>query len=350
MKLKSIALAALSSVLVFAAGCGQQDTASSNGSNNSNSSGEFKIVYAHSAAETSNTHKTGVKFKEELEKRSNGKIKVDVFSQYAGDREILESMQRGDIGMTVSSTAPLVLFNKTLAVFDLPFLFPSKETPEKSMEAVYQVLDSAESQSLLNSLDEVGLKGLGFMGLGFREVTSNKEVQKLEDLEGLKIRTMENKYHLATWEALGANPTPISFSELFTAIEQGTVDAQENPYEIINTSKFYEVQKYLIHTDHIFNTTALTISKKVYDSIPADQKADFEEAVKETVTYSRNLAMTDAKAHLENIEKNGTKVINLTNDEKQKMIDATQPVWEQIKQDVGEEVVNNMVKAVESVQ
>lgn len=353
MKNKAILMLFSVCLLVLSAACGQGGSNPNSGSPNASGGAgkeEFKIIYAHSTADSSNTHKTGLKFKEEMEKRSEGRVKVDVFAQYAGDREVLEAMQRGNVGMTVTSTAPVVLFDPKIAVFDLPFLFPTKETPEESMANVFKVLDTPQVQQLLASLENQGLKGLAFMGLGFRELTSNKPVAKFEDLSGLKIRTQENKYHLAAWKALGANPTPIAFNELFTALEQKTVDAQENPYEIISTSKFYEVQKYLTQTDHIFNTTLFAISKKVYDKLPEDLRPAFEEAVQATVEYSRKAAIDDASKNLANIEAGGTEIISLSVEEKEKFKAATESVWTTIKKDVGEDIVNGIVEAVQKAQ
>jgi len=209
---------------------------------------EYTLQLAGAYPSTGNTPRAFVtqKIKEMIEQRSNGKIKVEVYldNQLGGDREILEGCQVGGIAMVSQTTAPQVTFIPELAVFDIPMLFDNLDLARK-------VLSGPFRQKLEPLYEKAGLKLLLFEPIYYRETTTNKPIKTINDFKGIKFRTMENKYHMAFWKALGANPTPLNFSELYIALQQGIVDAQENPYEIVWSSKFYEVQKYLVNTHHI---------------------------------------------------------------------------------------------------
>lgn len=314
--------------------------------------GSITIRFAHCASDKSITNLAALFLKEDVEKKSNGRIKIEIFPNgvLGGDRELIEAMQRGENGLNITSTAPIVNFEPKLAVFDIPFLFPSMGTPEKTMKAVYYIYDSKPAQELLTTLESSGIIGIDYMGYGFRELTANKPIQKLEDLKGLKVRTMENKYHLALWEALGANPTPMSFNELYTALEQGTVDAQENPYELIYTMKFYEVQDYIINTDHINNTVIFEMSKKVYDSVPDDLKPILDESLRATVVWERETILNTISERVKQLEQAGAKIINLSSEEKQRFVDAAKTVEDDIASEIGWEIVDAMKKVAEEAK
>ena len=179
------------------------------------------------------------RFAEEVERLSDGKMRIQVYpnSIVGGDRELLESCKDGDIPFVVQNTAPQVTFLPDIAVFDMPCLFDS----------IDGVREHIDNEDFMKQVQEVYKKGgyelLGYADQGFRVMTTNRAVHTVEDFKGQKIRTMENPYHLRFWKALGANPTPMTFSEVYIGLQQGTIDAQENPYEVIVSNRLYEQQK-----------------------------------------------------------------------------------------------------------
>ena len=175
------------------------------------------------------------KFAEEVERLSGGSMKISVYpnSVLGGDRELLESCKDGDIPFVVQNTAPQVTFMKDTAVFDMPALF-------ETIDEVREHVDNPEFMELMQQVyRDGGYELLGYADQGFRVMTTNKKVENLSDFKGQKIRTMENSYHMAYWKNLGASPTPMTFSEVYIGLQQGTIDAQENPYEVIVSNKLY---------------------------------------------------------------------------------------------------------------
>ena len=182
------------------------------------------------------------KFAEEVDRLSDGKMKIQVYpnSVLGGDRELLESCYDGDIPFVVQNTAPQVNFILETAVFDAPCAF-------ETLTEVRQTVDDPEFLDLMKAAyEKAGYELLGYSDQGFRVMSTNKKVETIDDFKGQKIRTMENAYHLQFWKQMGANPTPMSFSEVYIGLQQGTIDAQENAYEIIVSAKLYEQQKYMI--------------------------------------------------------------------------------------------------------
>ena len=225
-----------------------------------------------------------LRFKELVEERSKGDIVINVFPNGqlgTGERDLLEGLQLGTVEMYFGSTGPMAGFEKRFLLFDFPFLFKNKEH-------VYAVLDGEIGTYILGLLDKLGIKGLGWAENGFRNFTNSKRsIHTPEDVTGLKLRTMENKAHMAMWRVLKADPTPMAFSELFTALQQGTIDGQENPIPIIYTSKFYEVQKHLALTRHVFSPSFIAMAKPIFDSLPPEYQEIVLTSAKDAVLYER---------------------------------------------------------------
>jgi tripartite ATP-independent transporter DctP family solute receptor len=262
------------------------------------------------------------KFKEELNKRVDT-IDVQLYanSQLGDDRSMMEGLQLGTQEGTCPSTAPIVGFKEEFKVFDFPFLFPDEAAADK-------VLDGPIGQELLDSLSDVGIKGLVYWENGFRNLTNRDvPVRTPEDMKGLKIRTMENPVHLAAFRALGANPTPMAFGELFTALQQKTVDGQENPIATIYYNKFYEVQGYTTLTKHVYSPFVFMISQKFWDdSTPEEQKAIME-ASKIARDYERKLNREANESLAIELEKEGMTVIKLTPEEQKAFMDKAQTIY-----------------------
>jgi tripartite ATP-independent transporter DctP family solute receptor len=285
------------------------------------------------------------KIKELIETKSGGKIKVQVYldNQLGGDREILEGCQLGDIAMVSQTTAPQVGFIPELAIFDIPMLYENLDVSRKALSGPFR-------EKLAKWYEKAGLKLLLFEPIYYRETTTSKPIKAVSDFNGVKIRTMENKYHMAFWKALGANPTPLNFAELYVALQQGTVDAQENPYEIIWSSKFYEVQKYLVNTHHIAFILSINMNKNIYDGMPEEYKALINESMKETADYLFEQAKAKNDEMLESLKKTGMNIVDPDPALQAELKKAAAETEKMIRADVGNEVVDEVLKAAEEAK
>ncbi|TDO95187.1 tripartite ATP-independent transporter DctP family solute receptor [Halanaerobium saccharolyticum] len=284
-------------------------------------------------------------FKKLVEKNSDGQIKVNLYhsSQLGDDREMMEALQMGVQEMTAPSTAPIAPFVNGFKVFDLPFLFPTHEAAD-------YVLDGPVGQGLLKELEDIGIVGLAFWENGYRQLTNSvRAVKTPADVEGLKVRTMENPMHLAAWREMGANPTPMAFGELFSAMQQGVVDGQENPWGTIYLQNFYEVQKFTTNTGHVYSPFVLMISKQFYDKLPSDLQDVVYEAAQEAKVHNRK---TNRKMNAEYLEKlkDVMNVTILTPEQKAAFQEAVQPVYDQFKEEIGAELVEEVQAQVKEFQ
>lgn len=270
------------------------------------------IKVGHGAPEADAMHKGWVKFKEVLEAETGGRYQVEIFpnQKLGGDRELVEACQLGDVTMTSPSGSPLAAFVPDLYVLDIPFSF-------RDRAQIWAALDGELGAVLSRSIAKANLKNLGWWENGFRNLSNSKgPVRKPEDLDGLKIRTMENTVHLKAWKALGANPTPMAFGEVFTALQQGTVDGQENPYSLIYIAKFYEVQKYLSSTQHIFTPYVPVINAEFWEDLSEADRAAFMKAAEAAEVHQREAAKEISEASLAKIREAGVEVVDLTGEER----------------------------------
>lgn len=281
------------------------------------------------------------KFKEIVEKETNGAIKVEVFTDgvLGDDRRTLEGIQLGSIQGTTATTGAISAFSPTIAVFDLPFLF-------KDTATAYKVLDGPIGQEMLDSLAEQKFIGLCYWENGIRHLTnSRREVTTLEDINGLKIRTLESPIHVDIWRSLGANPTPMSMSQLYTALEQKVVDGQENPLGNIQTNKFEEVQKYVTLTGHIYAASPFMVSKVFWDTLNDQEKAIIKKAALEARDYQRKLNAEEDVTATKYLISKGMKISELKPGEKEKMQEAVKSVYEKQKPILGEALVDKVIAA-----
>ena len=206
------------------------------------------------------------KFAEEVYELSDGQMVIQVYpnSVLGGDRELLESCKDGDIPFIVQNTAPQVTFLPDVAIFDMPCLFST----------IDDVREKVDNPEFMDKISEVYVEGgyqlLGYADQGFRVMTTNSPVYSLSDFKGQKIRTMENSYHLAFWKCLSASPTPMTFSEVYIGLQQGTIDAQENPYEVIVSNRLYEQQDYVVETNHLPHLISLVASDEFMNTLTPD--------------------------------------------------------------------------------
>ena len=276
------------------------------------------------------------KFADEVSRLSDGKMKIEVYpnSTLGGDRELLESCKDGDIPFVVQNTAPQVTFLPDTAVFDLPSAF---STIEEAREAV----DNPEFyQKMEKVYEDGGYKLLGYADQGFRVMSTNTEIRDISDFKGQKIRTMENSYHLDFWKDLGANPTPMTFSEVYIGLQQGTIDAQENPYEVIVSSKLYEQQDYVVETNHLPHYISLIVSDEFYKDLPEDQQKIITEAAETAKEYARQASDDRIEDRIKTIEDSGTKIIRLSDETKEQIRDAASDIYDEIEDEVSKELVD----------
>lgn len=263
-------------------------------------------------------------FKKELEEKSNGRFDVRIYPNavLGGDRQNVESTVLGYLTGCLPGSAVLSGFDPQFMVSDLPFIF-------KTREAAFKAYDNELGDTLNEKIHELGLVNMGFNQTGYRYITTNnRPIKKPEDLKGLSIRTMENPIHIAAFREWGANPTPMSFSELFTALQQGAVDAQENPALLIMTSRFYEVQDTISLTGHVFSTGVFLVNEDFYKSLsPSDRKL-FDEASKNYIKKSREDVEKQEQELLTEAKEKGMNVVELTPEEKDVFVKDAQSVYD----------------------
>ncbi|AET69716.1 tripartite ATP-independent periplasmic transporter solute receptor, DctP family [Desulfosporosinus orientis DSM 765] len=314
-------------------GCGGEKPAASTGSDQT-----ITIKVGHVLA-PDHPYTIGLKkFGELVEQKTQGKVKVEVFhsSQLGNERDMIEALQLGTQQMALVSTAPLASFTKEFLVFDLPFIFNDSQSAHK-------VLDGEIGQGILNSLESQGIIGLSYWENGFRHVTNNtRPINKPEDLKGLKIRLMENPIHMDTFRTMGADPTPMAFGELFTALQQGTIDGQENPIPIIWTSKFYEVQKQLSLTGHFYAAAPLLVSKTFFDGLAPEYQNAIKEASIEARDYERDLIAQQETEFLGKLKDQGVNVIEV---DKSLFKEAVKPVYSKYEGEIGKDLIDKVISA-----
>jgi tripartite ATP-independent transporter DctP family solute receptor len=287
-----------------------------------------------------------LKFKEIVEQETNGAIKVETYhsGQLGDDRTMMEALQLGTQEVTIPSTAPIANFVPQFSIFDFPFIFPNEQVAD-------QVLDGAVGQELLDMLPAQNLIGLAYWENGFRNLTNNtRAVASVEDFNGLKIRTMENQVHLEAFRALGANPTPMAFTELFTAMQQGTVDGQENPIATIYLQKFYEVQEHVSLTNHVYSPFVFLISKKFWDESTPEEQEILRNAAEQARDEERKLNREANAQYLDELKAAGMTVTEVTPENLEKMRATVQPVLGQFEEKIGKDLVQRVYDAIKEAK
>lgn len=282
-----------------------------------------------------------MKFAEEVTKETGGAVKVELYTDavLGDDKRTIEGMQIGSIQGVTASVGAIGGFNKDISAFSLPYLFVDRPT-------AYKVLDGAVGTELLNGLTKSGFIGLVYMENGIRHLTNNKkEVTTLEDIKGLKIRTLESQIHVDIWRALGANPSPMSFSQLYTALEQKVVDGQENPLGNVLTNKFDEVQKYLTLTGHVYDASPLMISNKFWDTLSDKEKEGVKKAAITARDWQRKAAEQEDIDSTKALTEKGMKISELKAGEKEKMQVALKPVYDKYKTEYSAGLVDKILNA-----
>jgi tripartite ATP-independent transporter DctP family solute receptor len=275
------------------------------------------------------------KFGEIVEKKSGGKLKVQVFPSgtLGSDQANVSSLQGGTLEMASMNSGIFASIVKDFAIYDFPFLFGNPKEADA-------VVDGAFGQGLHKKLEEKGLVGLGYYELGFRQITNSKRpIAKVEDVAGLKLRVIPNPINVDWVKALGANPTPLPFPEVYAALEQKAIDGQENPVATIKGAKLYEVQKYMTLTNHQYNPQSIVVSKKFWDTLSAAEQKVLQEAAQESATYQRTQSRAMLQSGLEDLKKAGMQVNELPAAEVAKLREKMKPVIDKHAANVGEGTV-----------
>jgi len=308
----------------------------------SNGQQEDKTVVLKIATGINEAHPTFqgcVKFGELIEAKLPVDVQMYGNAQLGDDVKVTEQVSMGILEMCTTSSSPIVGLAPKFQVLDLPFLFQSAESSDK-------VLDGEIGKELSNSLKDKGIIVIAYFDGGFRQLTNSKRSVVIPaDLDGLKIRTMENEIHLAAWKALGAKPTPMPFSEVFTAMQQKTIDGQENPVSIISSQKFYEVQDYMTLTSHVWQPHMLLMSKAVFDNFSKEDQKIILDAGMEATLYQRKLTRDLNDEYIAELEKSGMTVTRLTPEQHRLFQQKVQPVYAQYEDKIGKDFIEQ-VKSV----
>ncbi|NEU30467.1 TRAP transporter substrate-binding protein [bacterium LRH843] len=343
MKTKLFSVLLVLSLFLAACGGGNSAPASSGGDESASkgeekqeqSSGEKRIIRVSNGINDKHpAYEASLKFKELVESASDD-LEVEVYhsGQIADDRSAIEMLQFGTLDIVVTSTSPLANFIPEYAVFDLPFTI---QTPEQADA----LLDGPFGEKMFGLLEAQNLVGIAWWENGFRNVTNNvRAIQTVEDLKGMKLRTMESEIHLDAWKALGANPTPMAFTELFSAMQQGTVDGQENPYPTIDLSQFGEVQEHVSNTNHVYTPFLFLFSKSIWDELTPEQQTVIQEAGREAGLYNRERSREVATESLERLKETMT-YTEITPEEHARFQEAVKPVIEKHSEIIGKEIVD----------
>lgn len=263
------------------------------------------IKLAHVVNEKDGFHIAALKFKELVEQRTKGMVKVEIHpnASLGDERTLIEGMQLGTVQMGVITNGPVANFLPELAAFEMPFLFAS---PAEA----YKVLDGPVGQKVLDKLDAINLKGLAYAERGFRNLTNSKKpVKSPADMAGLKIRVMENPVYIDTFKTLGANAVPMAWTEALTALQQGTIDGQENPVNVIYAFKLNETQKYLSMTKHTYAPALFLMSKKVFATFDKDTQAILVKAAQEAAQHERKWNAEQMDGQLKALKEKGMEII-----------------------------------------
>ncbi|MCM3571011.1 TRAP transporter substrate-binding protein [Neobacillus mesonae] len=324
-------------MLVALSACGNGGKTEKASGDSKDSKGKIVIKFAHSAVEANSRHKAALMFKKLVEEKSKGEMTVEVFPNevLGSEPQMVEAVSFNDIQMVAAST--FAQYEPKVDAFGLPFLF---ETNEQAWKAI----DGPIGQKVFEPLLDDNLRVLGHLENGFRNVTNNeKPINSAKDLKGMKIRTPEQPVLVSIFKALGANPTPMAFGELYMALQQGTVDGQENPVANIYASKFNEVQKYLSLTKHSYSPVTVAISDKFWQTLTKEQQDIIASSVKEVSKWHRETVVKEEAGQIKELESKGMKVNTPTDMESFR--EAVKPVYKEYEKTYGKDLIDSLLNS-----
>lgn len=285
------------------------------------------------------------KFKQLVEERSNGQVKVQIFDSaiLGSDRVTTESAQKGTLDLSSSSSPNMANFSKAFLVFDLPYI-----TRPENQQKLYEALDNGELGKYLDAdCEKINLKPIMYSEYGYRNfVTTNKEIKSLTDLKNLKVRTTASPVEVAVAAKLGMNPAPIAWGEVYTALQQGTVEAEGNTFSLLNDAKHTEVLKYAIDSAHNYSMHILLMNKKKFDGLSPEIQEVILSSAKDALAYQRGITADLEKKATEAFVAQGIKIHTLTPEQRAEFVEATKPVWSEFEKDIPAE----LMKLVQATQ
>jgi tripartite ATP-independent transporter DctP family solute receptor len=279
------------------------------------------------------------RFADTVAAKTNGRIKINLFYNGAlgSDQAVVSAIKGGTVELAVMNSGILASEAKELAIFDFPFLFAN----EKESDAI---VDGPVGKKMHALLEPRGIVGLSYWELGYRQISnSRRPINKVEDLEGLKLRVIPNPINVEWVKALGANPTPLPFPEVYGALEQKAIDGQENPISVIAANKFWEVQKHIVLSNHQYNPQSVVMSKKFWDSLSPAEKKLIDDAADESAKTQREAGRAALAANLDILKKNGMQVTQFSPAEVAKLREKMKPVIAKFSANVGDATVNEML-------
>jgi len=344
--MKKVLTLILAMVMVFSlAACGasgstgaSSSAAASGSAGSTSASGDKKVIKVSFGLAAQSAEAAGAAKFEELIEAKYPEFDVQCYSdaQLGDDTTATQNVAMGNLECVITSTSPLTGMCKDLEVFDLPFLFPN-------YDAADAVLNGEIGDAIAAKLQSNGLRNLAWFENGFRDLTNSKlDVHAPADVKGLKIRTMENPIHLAIWKALGAAPTPMAFSEVFTALQQGAIDGQENPISTIYLNKFYEVNKYVTLTHHVYSPKNFLMNEALFESLTKEQQDYFLQSAQEAAKVNKEQNRQQCTDYIKNLTDAGATVTELTTDEHNAFVDATSSVYDQFSSEIGADLIKQV--------
>jgi len=298
----------------------------------------INLKLGHVAPATQPYAQAAEKFAELVKQYTDGNVQIQIFpnSLLGGQRDLLEGLQLGSVDIALTSSAVLSSFLPRTQVFDLPFMF-------RDAEHVYKVVDGPLSKEIYAGDEKKKMKVIATWENGFRDISNNKRpIKKPDDMKGIKIRVMENKMYIEMFKALGAEPTPMARGELFTGLQTGIVDAQDNPIGQTYTSRFYEVQKYITLSGHTYSPEPVVFSLATWKKIPANYQASILKASVEAGKYNRELDASLQEGYIKKSEEKGMAVTILTPQQKKMFQDKMMPVWDMFSAKIGKDLIQKI--------
>lgn len=309
---------------------------------------EVTITFSHNQSVASTEHIGAEKFKEVIEEESDGKVEVDIYpsSQLGALREQVESTQIGEIDITMQPAAVITPFEDDVKIIDLPYLWPT------DAEAMYQVLDSDAGTNILNTVEDSGLKGLGFWQGGYKVMTTkNSSIQDPEDLQGLTMRIMESPVLVDQFKHWGGNAIPVAYSEVYNALQLGIVDGQENPIQTVYMNNYYEVQNNIIESYHGAMTYMLVANQEWYESLNPEIQEYIVSAEKQAREASREALDEKEDEYRQEIKNTVENYYQFTEEDIEKFRDISEPLWEEIYNTPEQkEILHEVQKEIDSVE
>jgi len=297
---------------------------------------EIVIKFSHVVAESTPKGQGALLFKKLAEERLPGEVKVEVYpnSQLFGDAKEMEALALGDVQIIAPSLSKFDKFTKQLQVFDLPFLFDD-------IAAVDRFQQSDDGKQLLTSMEDLGYVGLGYWHNGMKQLSANKPLKTPADAAGLKFRIQASDVLLAQFEALDANPQKMAFAEVYQALQVGTVDGQENTWSNIYTQKFFEVQPYITETNHGVIDYMVVTNSEFWNGLPEDIRTELEAIMAEVTAEVNKLAEDlNQKDKQKIVDSGNSEIITLTPEQRAEWVGAMQPVWDQFREDIGQDLID----------